>query len=103
MITSLLDIAPGESVSLPEAAVNPNTATDRDSLRISLCHQHLPLMAEMGFIEWEKDPLTATHGPQFEEIGVLFEALFEYAEQLPTPLVNGCQRLEVERQPSSSD
>jgi len=90
-------------VPLPDAAINPNLSVDVDSLRVELYHQHLPLLAENGFVEWNRNPLTVTHGPRFEEIGVLFEALHTYAEQLPDPLVNGCQRLEVERQFSSSD
>jgi len=103
IIVSLLDAAPGEVLSLPDAAINPNLSVDIDSLRVELYHQHLPLLAENGFVEWDSNPLTVTHGPRFEEVGALFEALHSSAENLPDPLVNGCQRLEVERQLSSSE
>ncbi|WP_049987620.1 DUF7344 domain-containing protein [Halobellus rufus] len=101
VIWSLLDTAPGEPVALPEATIDPKSQEDLDSLRVELCHLHLPLMAEMGFVEWETDPLTATHGPRFEEVRALFEAALANVEELPDQLVEGCHRLETERQPPS--
>ncbi|WP_144901928.1 hypothetical protein [Halobellus captivus] len=103
LIVALLDASPGVSVELPEAAINPNVPTDPESLRIELCHQHLPKLAEMGFIEWDTEPLRATRGPRFEEVGVVVEAVHRSAGELPDSLVSGYQRLETERRLSSTN
>lgn len=97
IILSLLDRSPREPVPLPESAMMPNVPSDQEALRRSLYHTHLPMLAEMGFIRWETDPLVATRGPRFEEAAVVFEALHSSATRLPDSLVVGCQRLEKER------
>ncbi|WP_096391375.1 hypothetical protein [Halopenitus persicus] len=101
LIVSLLDTPPNQSVPLPESAVMPNLPTDPEVLRMELYHVHLPMLADNDFITWETDPLTASRGPQFDEIGVVFEALHSEAVNMPDSLVIGCQRLEQERQAST--
>jgi len=48
---------------LPESAAMPNCPPDPDVLCVELYHAHLPMLAEMGFITWETDPLVASRGP----------------------------------------
>ncbi len=103
LIVSLLDAASGQSVSLPENAMNPNIPTDPEKLRQELHHIHLPLLADQEFINWETEPLVASRGPQFDEIAVVFDALHATATDIPDSLVIGCQRLEQERQTSFKD
>ena len=98
LIVSLLDASDGDPVPLPESAVNPNVPVDADRLRQTLYHRHLPLLAEMRFVEWETGPLVASRGPRFEEVAIIFEALYETATGIPDSLVIGCQRLEEEQQ-----
>jgi len=100
---SLLDTPPGASVSLPEHAVNPNVPVDPEETRRALRHKHLPLLADLGFVEWGTDPLVASRGPRFDEVAVLFESLYGSATNLPDSLVVGCQRLEAERQGEQLD
>lgn len=97
LVVSLLDAPPDRSVPLPESSVNPNVPVDRQRLEIELRHTHLPKLAEMGFVEWETEPLVAARGPQFEEVAVVFEALHAHAGEIPTQLLEGCRRLERER------
>lgn len=101
LVVSLLDAPPDQSVSLPEHAANPNVPVDPESLRCELNHYHLPMLADMEFVEWETDPLVASRGPRFEQVAVVFEALQSNAVDIPDQLVVGCQRLERERQFSS--
>ena len=96
LIISLVDSPDG--VPLPESAVNPNVPVDPDRLRGELHHVHLPKLADMGFVEWESDPLIAYPGPRFDEVAVVFDALHDHASDIPDSLVFGCQRLERERQ-----
>ncbi|WP_436935567.1 hypothetical protein [Halovenus marina] len=98
LIVSLLDAEAGDSVPLPEGAINPNVPVDAEEFQAQLYHTHLPKLAEGGFIEWERDPLRAFRGPRFDEVAVVFETLQQSASELPDSLVIGCQRLEEERQ-----
>ena len=98
LIVSLLDAGEAEPVPLPESAVNPNVPVDPDSLRLELSHVHLPMLADMEFVEWETDPLIAFRGPHFDEVAVVFDTLHSAAVEIPDSLVIGCQRLEEERQ-----
>ncbi|SDR01536.1 hypothetical protein [Natronobacterium texcoconense] len=98
LVFSLLDAPPNQSVPLPESAANPNVPIDADRLRQELYHRHLPMLADMGFIEWEREPLSASRGPNFEEVGIVFDALHSAVGDIPDSLVVGCQRLERKRQ-----
>lgn len=98
LLVSLMNVGPTDTVMLPESAMNPNVPTDPDALRTELHHIHLPKLAEENFIEWEADPLRASHGQRFEEVVVVFDALHSAASEIPDSLVIGCQRLEEERQ-----
>jgi len=103
LVVSLLDAAPSESVPLPESAVNPNVPPDSEVLRQELRHRHLPKLADLGFVTWDRDPLVAVRGPRFDEAAVVFEALQSNATELPDSLVVGCQRLEREQQGGFGD
>lgn len=98
LIVSLLDAPADQSVPLPESAAMPNLPVDPETLRIELYHAHLPILEKNGFITYETDPLTASRGPKFDEVAVVFDALHSESVAIPDKLVNGCQRLEQERQ-----
>lgn len=100
LIVSLLDAEPDKSVPLPESAIMPNVPPDPEVLRQDLSHVHLPMLADMGFITWEKEPFVASRGPRFEEVAIVFEALHAEESRIPDSLVIGCQRLEEEEQDS---
>ncbi len=97
LVVSLLDASADRSVSLPESAINPNVPPDPTTLRYELVHCHLPLLADMGFIQWRTEPFVASRGERFGEVAAVFEALHDDADALPDSLVVGCQRLERER------
>ncbi len=102
IVASLMDAPPGRSVPLPESAITPNVPVDHRTLQRELYHRHLPLLADQGFIEWEREPLSASRGPRFAEVAVVFDALYETVADIPDALVIGCERLERERQTSGS-
>ncbi|MEF8777928.1 MAG: hypothetical protein V5A36_03355, partial [Natronomonas sp.] len=52
IIGSLLEAPSDRELSLPEAANMPDYRLDSELLQFNLVHNHLPLMAEAGFIEW---------------------------------------------------
>ena len=103
LIVSLLDSPSDGSVPLPESAANPNVPPNPDDLRRELVHRHLPMLADMEFIEWELEPFVASRGPRFDEVAVVFDALQAVTTDIPDSLVLGCQRLERERKLRSGD
>lgn len=98
LLVSLMDAGATDAVPLPESAINPNVPADPERLRVRLYHEHLPMLAEREFVEWETEPLRAFRGARFDEVAVVFDALHSRATDIPDSLVIGCQRLEAERQ-----
>ncbi|MCU4972071.1 ArsR family transcriptional regulator [Halobacteria archaeon AArc-m2/3/4] len=43
--------------------------------QIELYHNHLPLLAEAGFIDWNQNTGAVTRGPRFNEISPLLERI----------------------------
>ncbi len=97
VVVSLMDVPADRSVELPAAATSPTVPANPDRLRIELRHRHLPMLAEAGYVRWEEQPFTARRGPRFEEVSAIMAALHAYADRLPDRLVDGCQRLTIER------
>lgn len=97
LIVTLLDGPATGPVSLPEAAMSPAVPPDHEEVQLALRHRHLPLLADAGFVQWERDPFRAWRGPNFEEAAVVLRALHQHADELPDQLVTGCRRLERER------
>ena len=98
IVVSLLERTQDQSIPLPESAMNPAVPTDLGMLRQELIHHHLPLLEDLSFIEWRREPFIATRGPRFDEVAVVFESLHRYSTQIPDPLVVGCHRLEAAQQ-----
>lgn len=97
LVVSLLEAPPGRELSLPEAANPPYLLRDPESLYSELIHSHLPLLENAGLIEWQREPLCAKRGPQFEEAATVIEAIQQNASTLPPSLREGCQRLEEQK------
>jgi len=91
IIASLLDEPQGRRLPLPEAAESPNKPQDDETLRIELCHNHLPLLAEAGYVRWEQDPFVVQRGPRFEEPESIIEVLTDSLDALPPSLINNCK------------
>lgn len=54
-----------------------------DSEAIDLFHNHLPKLAEAGFINWNQEQQIVTRGPQFEEIAPLIDLMCAHQDELP--------------------
>lgn len=102
IVASLLEAPPERELRLPEAANPPYDRRDPETLYNELVHEHLPLLADEGFATWQRDPLRVGRGPEFEEIGVVIDTLQTNAGAFPPRLVEGCQRLEQQRERGES-
>ncbi|QCC60404.1 hypothetical protein NP511_00150 [Natrinema thermotolerans] len=97
IVDALLDAPAGESVPLPEVATNPSIDTDLERVRLRLRHHHLPLLERERIVEWEREPLRAYRGCNFEDAGLVLQSLYANAGALPDRLALGCRTLERER------
>ncbi|WP_449272244.1 DUF7344 domain-containing protein [Haloprofundus halophilus] len=50
---------------------------------VTLHHNHLPQLADAGFIDWDRESNTITRGPNFEEIRPLVTLIANHQEELP--------------------
>jgi len=89
IIGSLLEASPNRKLSLPEAANMPDYRLDPEMLHTNLVHNHLPIMAQAGFVKWEKEPFCVERGPRFEEVSAVILAIDTY-EDFPQHLIDGC-------------
>ncbi|WP_343124135.1 hypothetical protein [Natrialba sp. SSL1] len=88
LISSLLDAPADQRLPLPSAAVSSPQAEagDHDRIAIELRHQHLPALASVEYIRWERDPFCVRRGPRFDEPAAVIRVLQESAGQFPDTL-----------------
>jgi hypothetical protein len=99
LLLTLANEPPGARLTLPEAALSGHYDDSLRNLEISLRHQHLPVLDDAGYVEWEETPFRAVRGPNFEEAASVVTALVESAGDLSETLVVGCEPLERRAQP----
>ena len=81
LLLALLEHNPQEEVTVPEDI--PLDSEEVEILRSELYHRHLPLLEELGFIEWNRETQTVVKGPQFSEIRPLLELVDRHRDELP--------------------
>lgn len=94
VISSLLDAPPDHRLPLPDAAVDESVSADPEAVTVQLRHRHLPMLADVGYVEWDDDPFSVSRGPNFTEIGTVVEILQDAADRLPPGLIEGCPTFE---------
>lgn len=65
------------------------TTDDLAITRLELTHSHLPKLAEMGFIEWDRDLGELSKGPEWKEIAPLLRLIHEHRDELPDEWLSG--------------
>lgn len=82
LLAALLEHNPQEdSVSIPEGVHVGDE--ELELLQAEMYHNHLPLLEEVGFIEWDRDAHEIVKGPTFDEIRPLIELIDAHADELP--------------------
>lgn len=98
IIVSLLEAPEDRALSLPEAANPSYLREDPEVLTTELIHSHLPELAAAELVRWESEPFTVSRGPAFDEAAIVFQGLYDRVDAIPSRLVDGCQRLEEQRE-----
>ncbi|WP_340097695.1 DUF7344 domain-containing protein [Salinibaculum salinum] len=91
VLYSLMDAPKERRMPLPEAAMPPESSWDPEQIRIHLKHNHLPQLADAGYVRWECDPFCVQRGPHFEEVAVIFNLIHDSIDQFPRSLITGCE------------
>ncbi|GAA0238681.1 hypothetical protein GCM10009000_062820 [Halobacterium noricense] len=79
----LLLIKKQKSYGKDEFAIKEFDAIDNKQLTPELYHNHLPKLANVGYIEWNKDANMIRIGPNFEEITPLLRFIHDYQKESP--------------------
>ncbi len=90
MIFSLMKEPEGRRLPLPEAARSSSRPINFEQFCIRLRHQHLPKLADAGYIRWESDPFCVQRGPYFEEAALVIGKMTECTEEYPRRLRDEC-------------
>lgn len=81
LLVALLDHNPqDDSPVVVTSSDSEAAALDR---LISMQHVHLPKLAGMGFIVWDRPENEVRKGPNFDDIRPLLELLDAHADELP--------------------
>jgi len=59
------------------------TDQKKTALRQACFHNHLPKLAEAGYISWEEETYEVRRGPQFAKIQSLLKLIQSHREDLP--------------------
>lgn len=94
VLISLLEAPGRRRLPLPAAADSPNLSTDEQRLELRLRHNHLPRLAEAGYVRWESDPFVVRRGPNFDEVEPALQMFLNAVDDFPRTLIDGCHVLE---------
>lgn len=50
---------------------------------VGLIHNHLPKLADAGFIDWDRERHVVTRGPRFHEVAPLIDLMVAHQDELP--------------------
>lgn len=87
VIVALADAPPDRHLSLPDAVLPADVSVPPRQYAIELQHNHLPRLAEAGYVEWSSNPLSVARGPRFEEPRSVLSVLRSSSDQLPSSLL----------------
>lgn len=60
---------------------------DDERGRVSLTHTHLPVLADMGYIDWDREAGRVRRGPRFDDVATLLALLRTHEDDLPWSVV----------------
>lgn len=81
----LLEVADRDQ-ALPTASVVERVGDgvgDGDDPQVTLYHRHLPKLAAVGYVEWNRDSGTLRRGGNFDEVAPVLQMFTDNGETLP--------------------
>lgn len=91
LLLALFDENPRHDDTLdPLDLLAERRATDeRATIHLQLTHSHLPKLADMGFIEWNRESGELSKGPNWKEIAPLLRLMDEHRNELSDEWLTG--------------
>lgn len=85
LLLALLEANPQNEDDLdPLDLLSPEEGTDGlEVTQMKLVHGHLPKLADIGFIDWDRETGAISTGPNWEEISPLLELIRDHQDELP--------------------
>jgi len=65
------------------------TVDTLDATHVKLEHVHLPKLADMGFIGWDRESGELSKGPNWGEIAPLLQLMDDHQDELPEEWLSG--------------
>jgi hypothetical protein len=79
VVTTLVDVDSPHSVQALAGGDEP--------CRLALTHTHLPMLADGGYVDWDRDTGCVRPGPRFSEVATLLDLLRTHEDDLPWSVV----------------
>jgi hypothetical protein len=81
VLVAVLEQHPQADDDIQIPADVPLEGEDMAACEVAMTHNHLPKLADHGFIDWDRDSNTVRKGPHFEEIRPLLELMCDHADE----------------------
>lgn len=88
IVVSLMEAEADEALALPGAAKTSGADVDPDRFEIKIRQIHLPMLANVDYIQWTADPFHVRRGQRFDEPASVMRALLDEDAQLAPTLLS---------------
>lgn len=78
LLVSLLEEDQRTVSAVVSGAIEEETATRNASKQVAMRHNHLPKLADHGFVQWSRGTGEIIQGPQFDQIRPLLEFVSDH-------------------------
>lgn len=91
LLLALFDANPQDDDDLDplDLLAEGESTDDLAATRLELTHSQLPKLADMGFIEWDRELGELSKGPNWDEIAPHLRLMHEHRDELPAEWLSG--------------
>jgi hypothetical protein len=89
LLLTVFDDGPHGDLDPLDLLGSRGTDDDPDVGRTALTHVHLPKLAGMGFLEWDRESGTVSRGANWEGIAPLLRWMSDHRDELPEEWLAG--------------
>lgn len=83
LLVALLERSPQDDGDIDPLNAITYTDTKTETLRTELVHSHLPKLANLGYIDWDRDRGKLNTGSNWDEIVPLLRLIHGHQDELP--------------------
>lgn len=83
LLVALLEKNPQDDDDVDPLGVLDDSTDGARNVETELFHNHLPMLEEMEFIEWDRDRGDIKTGPNWDDIAPLLRLIRDHRDELP--------------------